>query len=352
MTSRERWFFLVVAALSLYVVKPLWLPLAAGLILAYLSEGPTFMLFERWKIKAEWLRMTIAAGVVTLVSLLFIAPLVLLTWSATVELMKYWTEMSEGHSAAETAKAVLTWLDNFVSPWIDKAGLQFSFSDVSIRLQAAIEPTLKNIALQFATVLSGTPAVLLFLVVGLMSWTYFLVHGREQRRILLPKLLPWPHERDVICNTMGGVLRALVLTSIVLSVIQSLLVAVILGLSGVPKFYLWAALTFFLSFIPVFGTAPVMIGASIYCFSNDRPIAGFVILGMAIFIGSIDNIVRPLLMKGSTELNFFWLFMSLVGGIAIFGLAGAVIGPWAFAMFSAIVARDNSGDPPPLNPYA
>lgn len=352
MTSRERWFFLVVAALSLYVLQPLWLPLAAGLILAYLSEGPTFKLFERWKANSEWLRMTIAVGFVSVVSLLFIAPLVLLTWSATVELIRFWGDMSGGHSAVETGQAALGWLDNFLSPWIAEAGLQFSFSDISTRLQAGIEPALKNMAMQFATVLSGTPAVLLFLAIGLMSWTYFLVHGREQRRILLPKLLPWPHERDVICNTMGGVLRALVLTSIVLSIIQSLLVAFTLGLTGVPKFYLWAALAFFLSFIPVFGTAPVMIGAALYCFTNDKPVAGVIILGMAVFIGSIDNIVRPLLMKGSTELNFFWLFMSLVGGIAVFGLAGAVIGPWAFAMFSAIVSRDQSNDAPPLNPYA
>ncbi|RZA27107.1 MAG: AI-2E family transporter [Proteobacteria bacterium] len=349
MNSRERWFFLVVVALSLYVLMPLWMPLAAGLILAYLSEGPTFKLYDRWNVRSEWLKLTIAIGFVVLVSMVFIAPLTLLTWSASVEVLNLYTEMSAGHSAMETGNRLLTWVDQLVTPWIQSTGLNVSFSDYTTRLQQSIEPFLKNTALYFANILSGTPAVLLFVGVTLMAWVYFLVHGREQRRILLPKLLPWPEERDLICNTMGEVLRALVLTSIVLSVVQSLLVALTLGLTGVPKFYLWAALSFFLSFIPVFGTAPVMLGGAIYCFTNGKPGAGVAIIVMAIFIGSIDNIIRPLLMKGSTELNFFWLFMALVGGIAIFGLAGAVIGPWAFAMFSEIVKQGRSNDATRLN---
>lgn len=351
MNSRERWFFLIVVALSLYVLQPLWLPLACGLILAYLSEGPTYKLYERWKAKYEWFRLVIAIGFVLLVSTVFIAPLILLAWSATIEVLNFWTSISGGNSALETGHKVMEWLDGHVTPWLKDTGLKFSFADISTRLQSGMEPFLKNVAYEFATILSGTPIVLLNVTVGLMAWVYFLVHGREHRRNLLPKLLPWPEERDLICNTMGEVLRALVLTSIVLSVIQSILVGLTLAVTGVPKFYLWAALSFFLSFIPVFGTAPVMLGGAIFCFSNDKPIAGVVILGMSVFIGAIDNIVRPLLMKGSTELNFFWLFMALVGGIAVFGLAGAVIGPWAFAMFSAITVRDNDNDAPPLNPY-
>ncbi|RYZ51345.1 MAG: AI-2E family transporter [Proteobacteria bacterium] len=183
---------------------------------------------------------------------------------------------------------------------------------------------------------------MLFLTVSTMAWVYFLIHGRDQRRVLLPKLIPWPEQRDVIAETLGETLRALVLTSVILSVIQSVLVIGTLGLTGIPKYYLWGALAFFLSFIPVFGTAPVMISAAVYAFMHDKSAAGIIIICMAVFIGSIDNIVRPMLMKGSSELNFFWLFMALVGGVAIFGLAGAVIGPWAFAMFSMIMMKEDN----------
>ncbi len=340
MSTRQRCFFLIVVALSLYVLEPLWMPLAAGLVLAYLCEEPSYKIYERFNITKEWQRFGVAIAIVALVSAVFIAPLLLLTWSATTELIAFYGDMSGGVSAVETGHKLMAWLDSHLTPILEKADLNFRFEDISKRLQAGIEPALKNAAMQVADILSGTPAVLLFVAVCLMAWTYFLVHGRAHRRTLLPLLIPWPEERDIICDTMSEILRALVLTSIVLSIAQSLLVAFTLGLTGVPKYYLWAALAFFLSFIPVFGTAPVMLGGAIYCFTHDKNVAGFVILGMAVFIGSVDNIIRPWLMKGSTELNFFWLFMALVGGIAVFGAPGAVIGPWAFAMFSAIQQKN------------
>ncbi len=342
MTTRQRVFFLLVAALSLYVLEPLWLPMATGMVFAYLCEGPTYRLCERWHVKSLRARFFVSLGYIMAVLSLFIAPLVLLSWSATNELLDFWKNVSADTSAAETGQNMVNWLNRFLTPIIQRSGLNFKFSDISTRVQQGVEPFLKNVAMSLADLLSGTPAVLLFVSIAVMAWVYFLVHGREQRRVLLPKLIPWPEARDIICNTMGEVLRALVLTSVVLSIIQSILVIASLGLAGIPKYYLWGAMAFFLSFIPVFGTAPVMIGAAIYAFVNDKSVAGISILCMAVFIGSVDNIIRPMLMKGSSELNFFWLFMALVGGIAMFGIAGAVIGPWAFAMFSTIMQNEES----------
>lgn len=342
MSTRQRWFFFLVVALSLYVLEPLWLPLATGLILAYLCEGPYFRLCEKWKANGPHSRFAVSILFVSLVSSVFFAPLVLLSWSATYELLAFWKDVNGDSSATETYQHVVEWAGRMLNPIIEQTGLNFSVNDITQRFQQGMEPFLKNLAMQFANILSGTPALLLFLTVSTMAWVYFLIHGRDQRRVLLPKLIPWPEQRDVISETLGETLRALVLTSVILSVIQSVLVIGTLGLTGIPKYYLWGALAFFLSFIPVFGTAPVMISAAVYAFMHDKSAAGIIIICMAVFIGSIDNVVRPMLMKGSSELNFFWLFMALVGGVAIFGLAGAVIGPWAFAMFSMIMMKEEN----------
>lgn len=348
MSSRERWFFLGVVGLSALTLQPLWLPLATGMILAFLSEGPTYRLFERFQARHDQYRLLISAAFVLAVTSLFIAPLILLSWSAVHELLSFWKDLNGDASLMVTSQRVLDWLNHFITPWIERTGLHFDVNDVSGRLKSGVEPVLKRAAGQFAEILSGTPAAILFVIITLMAWVYFLVNGREQRRFLLPKLIPWPRERDIICGTMGEILKALVLTSVVLSVVQSTLVVLTLGLTGIPKFYLWGALAFFLSFIPVFGTAPVMIGAAIYSFVNNNTVTGIVILGMSVFIGTIDNFIRPMMMKGSTELKFFWLFMALVGGIAIFGLAGAVVGPWAFAMFTVIQSQEQKKEKRPF----
>ncbi|RYZ50085.1 MAG: AI-2E family transporter, partial [Proteobacteria bacterium] len=198
MSTRQRWFFFLVVALSLYVLEPLWLPLATGLILAYLCEGPYFRLCAKWKANGPKSRFAVSVFFVTLMSSVFIAPLVLLSWSATYELLAFWKDVNGDSSATETYQHVVEWVGRMVNPLIEQTGLNFSVNDITQRFQQGMEPFLKNLAMQFANLLSGTPALLLFLTVSTMAWVYFLIHGRDQRRVLLPKLIPWPEQRDVI----------------------------------------------------------------------------------------------------------------------------------------------------------
>ncbi|HET9236809.1 MAG TPA: AI-2E family transporter [Oligoflexus sp.] len=340
MQLRRRVFFVLVVVFCLIVLKPFWFPMATGITLAYLCEGPVERLIERWRLTRPIWRWAVAVGMVAVVQGLFIVPLMLLTWSATKELLSFWEGMSGNESAVETGYKILSWMDMKITPLLQSTGFNLSFADMQGRLREFMQPMLRNIAGFLGSALSATPELLLFLFVTWMAWVYFLVYGKRQRQALLPRLIPWGEQRGMLASTLGDVLRAMVLASIVLSLVQSLMVVLTLAVFGVPKFYLWGALAFFLSFIPVFGTAPVMISAAIWSFYHDRVFAGIFILGMSIVIGLADNVLRPLLMKGSssgaTDMPFFWLFMSIVGGIAVFGVAGAVLGPWAFSLFIAV----------------
>jgi predicted PurR-regulated permease PerM len=340
MQVRRRIFFVLVVLFCVIILKPFWFPMATGMTLAYLCEGPAERLIERWRLHRPLGRWVVAVGVVAVVQGLFIVPMLLLTWSATTELVNFWEGMSGNESAVETGYRILSWLDDKVTPVLHSAGLNLSFADMQGRLREFMQPLLKNVAGYLGSALSATPELLLFLFVTWMAWVYFLVYGKPQRQALLPRLIPWGEQRGMLASTLGEVLRAMVLASIVLSMIQSLMVVITLAAFGVPKFYLWGALAFFLSFIPVFGTAPVMLSAAIWSFYQDRTFAGIFILCMAVVIGLADNVLRPLLMRGSTssstDMPFFWLFMSIVGGIAMFGVAGAVLGPWAFSLFIAM----------------
>ena len=52
----------------------------------------------------------------------------------------------------------------------------------------------------------------------------------------------------------------------------------------------------------------------------------------AIVVGSIDNFLRPFLMQGSAGMNTLLIFLSLIGGIQLFGLIGVIYGPIIFAL--------------------
>lgn len=184
-------------------------------------------------------------------------------------------------------------------------------------------------------VLTGTPEGLVRASLLIMTWLIFLVEGKAIRARFLPKIIPWPEERAIICDTTGDVLRAVILSNILVSLVQAIVVALFLWPTGTPQPMLWAGLAFFLSFVPLVGTAPIMIGAAIYAFTSDKAIAGVVLCVGAVVVGAVDNVLRPFFVKGGASLNFFWVFVAFIGGIAQFGLAGSVLGPLAFALFSA-----------------
>ncbi|HLC16052.1 MAG TPA: AI-2E family transporter, partial [Thermodesulfovibrionia bacterium] len=89
----------------------------------------------------------------------------------------------------------------------------------------------------------------------------------------------------------------------------------------------------FASLIPIIGTALIWVPASIYLILSGQWGSGiFMILWSAIVVGMIDNIVRPLFMKGSANMSTLFIFISILGGINYFGLIGVLYGPLIFGI--------------------
>ncbi|EPO2984711.1 AI-2E family transporter, partial [Vibrio parahaemolyticus] len=84
---------------------------------------------------------------------------------------------------------------------------------------------------------------------------------------------------------------------------------------------------------PVVGTALIWIPAAAYLFlTGDMTWAIFLTAWSVVIVGSIDNLLRPLLMQGSAGMNTLMIFFSLLGGLHLFGLIGLIYGPLIFAV--------------------
>ncbi|MDW1956705.1 AI-2E family transporter, partial [Vibrio sp. Vb0562] len=95
----------------------------------------------------------------------------------------------------------------------------------------------------------------------------------------------------------------------------------------------WGTMMGFASFIPVVGTALIWIPAAAYLFlTGDITWAIFLTAWSVVIVGSIDNLLRPLLMQGSAGMNTLMIFFSLLGGLHLFGLIGLIYGPLIFAV--------------------
>jgi len=97
--------------------------------------------------------------------------------------------------------------------------------------------------------------------------------------------------------------------------------------SAILMAFLWGVLAFVLSFIPLFGTTPVTLGAAIYLFASGRQGAAIVMLVGMVVIGASDNLVRPLVASGSGNLHPLLTLVAIFGGLAAIGASGIFFGP-------------------------
>jgi predicted PurR-regulated permease PerM len=105
----------------------------------------------------------------------------------------------------------------------------------------------------------------------------------------------------------------------------------------------------FLSMLPVVGAWPVWLPSTIYLFSTGHAGRAVALLAVAlVIIGVTDYVVRPMLVGKCTELSGLVVFISVLGGVAVFGPLGIVLGPIVVATATSLfsgASRDSGASP-------
>jgi predicted PurR-regulated permease PerM len=148
-----------------------------------------------------------------------------------------------------------------------------------------------------------------------------------------------PLRADLRRNLFGKftqVVRATVKGNIVVALVQGVLGGLIFGLLGIPAALLWGVLMAFLSLLPAVGAALVWLPVALYFLATGAIWQGAVLIAFGVLvIGLVDNVLRPVLVGKDIRMPDYLVLISTLGGMAIFGLNGFVIGPLIAAMFIA-----------------
>jgi predicted PurR-regulated permease PerM len=176
--------------------------------------------------------------------------------------------------------------------------------------------------------------VKLFIVLYLL---FFLLRDGDglSRRIRDAIPLRAEQKRDLF-NKFTAVIRATVKGNIVVALVQGALGGLIFWLLGVHAAVLWGALMAVLSLLPAVGSALVWLPVAIYFLVTGAIWQGVVLIAFGVLvIGLVDNVLRPILVGKDTKIPDYVVLVATLGGMAIFGLNGFVIGPVIAAMFMA-----------------
>ena len=142
-------------------------------------------------------------------------------------------------------------------------------------------------------------------------------------------------------------IRGVVLGVVVTALIQSAIAGTGLFMSGVPAAGLLTAVILFLCLAQL-GPLLVVIPAVIWLFWSGKTLSGTTLLVIGLIAGTLDNVVRPVLIKRGADLPLLLIFAGVIGGLIAFGIIGLFIGPVvlsvAYTLLTAWVSSTPSRD--------
>ncbi len=184
---------------------------------------------------------------------------------------------------------------------------------------------------------AGTAAFLLDAFVMLYAMFFFLRDGR----VILEKIfyyMPLRHEDELqMIERFTSVTRATIKGTIIIGVVQGTLAGLALWAGGIGGAAFWGTLMVILSVIPGVGSALVWVPAVIYLYATGEVLtASLVAIWCAAVVGTIDNVLRPMLVGKDAKMPDLLILVGTLGGLFLFGPIGFIAGPLVFGLFLTV----------------
>ena len=180
----------------------------------------------------------------------------------------------------------------------------------------------------------GTFDFLVSFAVMLYLLFFFLRDGAELARKIRAAVPLAEQQKRRLQLKFNRVVRATVKGNLLVAITQGTLGGIIFWMLDIPSALVWGVLMAFLSLLPAVGAGIVWAPVAVYFVATGAVWQGAVLAAFGVFvIGLVDNVLRPLLVGKDTKMPDYLILISTLGGLAVFGLNGFVIGPLIAALF-------------------
>ena len=240
-----------------------------------------------------------------------------------------------------------------VAAAVDWLHTHFSVSaaDLEQRAVAAARRLLELFAAKGGGLVLGAIGLFLDLVLTLFLLFFFLRDGASTVA-RLDRAVPLPEERKKrLASQLASVTKAVVLGTLVTALVQGTLVGIAFAVVGFPSPVVFGAIAGALSLLPIGGTAFVWLPGAVVLAAQGRWAwaIGLALYGAVIVSALINNVLKPRLISGHAEIGTLPVFFGVLGGLAAFGLIGALLGPVVIALALALLRWAEEGTPAPAS---
>ncbi len=307
---------------------------AMAILLSAIFSGLMYGLYERL---SRWLkgRKALASALTVMVFLLVI--LIPLAVFAVVVVEQ---AIDAGRSFVPAVEERLAHPDSFAEE-LGKIPIVHRFFPDQQELIGTIENLITSLGSFLASglshVTSGAADFFFDLFIFLFAMYYFLIYGKEYVNKFLYYLPLQTAQERILLNKFVTVTRSTLKGTLIIGVVQGALTGVGMAVAGLNNTLFWGVITAVMSIIPLLGPAVIWLPASVFLIIGGHLPQGLgLLLFGAIVISNIDNLMRPRLMGRDTALPDLMILFGTLGGLALFGMAGIIIGPIVAALFLSL----------------
>ena len=181
-------------------------------------------------------------------------------------------------------------------------------------------------------------AVVLFQLFVTLLALFFILRDADSITRYLRRALPFEElRRERMIRQTRELVYVSIAAGLLIASLQGLAGGIVFALLGLGAPVFWGVMMGFLALLPLVGTWVVWLPASIWLIATGQVTKGILlaVLGATI-VASIDNFIRPAMLAGRARMNGLLMFISLLGGVSVFGLIGLVLGPVITAIVTGL----------------
>ena len=329
--SRERVLALTLlglTVLALYLcyllVQPFLPALAFALALAVVTH-PMYRAIER-RVRPP----DLAAGLaVVAVALLVVTPIIVVGRTLVVQLSAgvrtIQVEIQSGHWREFVARTgwlerVVTWIETEVDP-----------AAVAGKAGEVLGPYVPSVVLGSAWTVAGLLMTLFIL--------FFFFRDSGPALDMLRSLIPLSQaEADEVFGRIADTIHASIYGSVAVALVQGTLGGLMFWVLGLPTPVFWGFVMALLALVPMLGTFLVWAPAAIFLALGGQWGKALVLAGWgACAVGLVDNLLYPFLVRKRMQLHTLPVFFAVLGGVALVGATGVVVGPLILSVTDALM---------------
>jgi predicted PurR-regulated permease PerM len=331
----DKAFLLLIVAVSVAFAWILW-PFYGAVLWAVVIAIMFAPVFRRLCRSMQQRRTLAALATVLIVLLIVILPLSVFGISLAQEASGVYEKIKSGElNVGRYFQQVFEALPAWAATLLDRFGLT-NLSAVTQRLSSGLMAGGQVLTARAISIGQNTFEFIVNLFLMLYLLFFLLRDGDTLIRRIKAAIPLREAQQRALFSKFTVVIRATVKGNIVVAAIQGALGGLIFWFLGIHAPLLWGVLMAFLSLLPAIGAAVVWLPVAVYLLATGSVWEGTVLIAFGTFvIGLVDNLLRPILVGSDTKMPDYVVLISTLGGIAVFGLNGFVIGPVIAAMFIA-----------------